>query len=45
MKISDILDLLGVICLAIFAWNIYPPAALLVVGIAALAISYFRSDL
>lgn len=40
---SDILDLLGVTCLAVFAYFVYPPAALLVVGVAALLISWRRS--
>lgn len=34
------LDLLGVACLALFAFAIWPAASLLVVGVAALAISW-----
>ena len=34
------LDLLGVSCLALFAFAIWPPACLLVVGVAALFISW-----
>ena len=41
---TDLLDLLGVTCLAVFAFFVYPPAALLVVGAAALLISWRRSS-
>lgn len=36
---STLLDLLGVACLAVFAYILFPPAALAVVGLAALLIS------
>lgn len=39
MTKTDALDLLGIICLALFAYAIWPPAALLVIGFAALATS------
>lgn len=35
-----ILDILGLFCLAAFAFVVWPPAALLVVGVALLAMSY-----
>ena len=34
------LDLLGVMCLALFAFSVWPPACLLVIGVAALLISW-----
>ncbi len=34
--VSTLLDLLGVSCLAVFAYLLFPPAALVVVGLAAL---------
>ena len=34
------LDLLGVCCLALFAFSVWPPACLLVMGVAALVMSY-----
>lgn len=34
------LDILGVFCLSVFAFSIWPPACLLVMGVAALAMSY-----
>lgn len=37
--LTTLLDLLGVAALAAFAWFIWPPAALLVVGLAALVAS------
>lgn len=37
---STYLDLLAVACLALFAAAIWPPAALLVIGVAALLISW-----
>lgn len=40
---TDALDLAGVACLALFAFAIWPPACLLVMGVAALAISWNRS--
>lgn len=43
MKPTDLLDLAGIACLAVFAWFVWPPAALLVVGLAALLISWRRS--
>ena len=37
------LDLIGVACLAAFAWFVWPPSALLVVGAAILLVSWRRS--
>lgn len=37
------LDILGVACLAAFAWFAWPPAALLVLGVAALLVSWRRA--
>lgn len=37
------LDLLGVMCLALFAFSVWPPACLLVMGVAALLISWGAS--
>ncbi|MGH8430473.1 MAG: hypothetical protein ACREUF_08730 [Solimonas sp.] len=42
MSRSDVLDLLGVCCLAVFAYAIWPAAALLVFGAAALLMSWAR---
>jgi hypothetical protein len=38
------LDILGVVCLAVFAFAVWPPAALLVVGVAALLVSWRASQ-
>ncbi|NYD43941.1 hypothetical protein [Nocardioides panaciterrulae] len=38
--LTTALDLLGVACLAGFAWFVWPPAALLVVGAVALLVSW-----
>jgi hypothetical protein len=38
--VTTYLDILGVFCLALFAFSIWPPACLLVMGVAALAISW-----
>lgn len=38
------LDLLGVCCLALFAFAIWPPACLLVMGAAALLFSWRASS-
>jgi hypothetical protein len=43
VSFTDVLDLLGVACVALFAFAVWPPAALLVVGVAALLISWRRS--
>lgn len=43
MKPTDVLDLAGIICLALFAFAVWPPAALLVIGAAALLVSWRRS--
>lgn len=40
MSKTTALDLLGTVCLALFAFAIWPPACLLVVGVVALAMSY-----
>jgi len=42
MRITDVLDALGVVVLAAFAFFIWPPAALLVVGAALLLTSFVR---
>lgn len=39
---TDILDILGVVCLACFAAVVWPPAVLLVFGVALLAHSWAR---
>lgn len=38
--LSTVLDLVGVVCLAVFAYLLFPPAALVVVGVAALVASW-----
>lgn len=38
------LDLLGVACLAVFAFAVWPPACLLVIGVAALLMSWRASE-
>ena len=38
--VGTFLDILGAAALAAFAWFIWPPAALLVLGLAALAASW-----
>ena len=38
--LTTLLDILGVAALATFAWFIWPPAVLLVLGLAALAVSH-----
>lgn len=43
MKLSDFLDILGVCCIAGFAYAVWAPACLLVVGAAALLMSWRRS--
>lgn len=40
MSKTDALDLLGVCCIALFAFAIWPPACLLVMGVAALLMSW-----
>lgn len=40
VHLSDFLDLLGVACLAVLAFLVWPPAALGVVGVAALLASW-----
>ena len=37
--LSTLLDLLAVSCLVVFAWFVWPPLPLAVVGLAALAAS------
>lgn len=37
------LDLFGVCCLALFAFAVWPPACLLIVGVAALLMSWVAS--
>lgn len=41
--LTTALDLLGVVCLAAFAWFVWEPAPLLVVGAFALAASWKAS--
>lgn len=40
---TDVLDLLGVCCVALFAYAIWPAACLLVMGAAALLMSWRAS--
>lgn len=40
MRLSDFLDIFGVLCLAGLAFIVWPPAALGVVGVAALVASW-----
>lgn len=40
MSKTDALDLLGVCCIALFAFSIWPPACLLVFGVVALLMSW-----
>lgn len=37
---TTLLEVLGVLCLAFFAFSVWPPACLLVVGVAALGMSW-----
>jgi hypothetical protein len=37
------LDILGVCCLSLFAFAVYPPACLLVIGAAALLMSWVNA--
>lgn len=43
MKLTDFFDVLGVLCLALFAYALYPAACLAVLGVAALLMSWRRS--
>jgi hypothetical protein len=43
VSVTDILDLFGIVCLVLFAFAIWPPAALAVLGLAALLMSWRRS--
>lgn len=38
--VTTILDLIGIICLAVFAWFVWPPAALIPVAVASLLASW-----
>ena len=40
---TTVLDLLGIACLAAFAFLVWPPAGLLVLGLAALIVSWRAS--
>lgn len=40
---TTVLDILGIVCVAAFAYFIWPPAALGVVGVAALLASWRAS--
>lgn len=41
--LTTFLDLLGIACLASFAFFVWPPACLIVIGVAALAMSWKAS--
>lgn len=41
--LTTVLDLIAIVCLAVFAWFVWPPLPLLVVGLACLAVSRRRS--
>lgn len=43
LKQTDILDVVGAVCLTLFAFAVWPPACLLVVGVAALLASWRRA--
>lgn len=43
MLFSTALDLLAVVCLAVFAWFVWAPLPLLVVGVVALLVSFRHS--
>lgn len=38
--VTTVLDLIGIVCLAVFAWFVWPPAALLPVAAGALLASW-----
>lgn len=38
--VTSLLELFGIACLAAFAYYVWPPAALLVVGVAALVLAW-----
>lgn len=38
--VTTVLDLIGIVCLVAFAWCVWPPAALLVAGVAAVVASW-----
>lgn len=42
MQLTTVLDLLGVAALAAFAFFVWPPLLLLVIGVAALGASWVR---
>lgn len=41
--LSTVLELLGIVCLAVFAWFVWPPAVLLVAGLACVVIGYVQA--
>jgi hypothetical protein len=41
VHITDVLEVLGVLCLVAFAFLIWPPAAIAVGGVALIAASFF----
>lgn len=43
MRLTDVLDALGVCCLAVFAFFCWWPAAFLVIGAALLLASFLRT--
>lgn len=40
---TTVLDIIGVLLLAAFVWLVWPPAVLLVLGVAVLLASWIRS--
>lgn len=44
MTKTTALDLLGVACVALFAFAVWPPACLLVMGVAALYMSWVEGS-
>jgi len=43
VKVTDVLDILGLLALIGFAFLVWPPAALLVLGIVLLLASFMRA--
>lgn len=44
MKFDDLLEVFGVACLAVFASFVWPPACLLVVGVACIVAAWVASS-
>lgn len=38
--VTTVLDLIGIVCLATFAWFVWPPAVLLPVAVGAFVVSW-----